>query len=41
METTTRKSHPKYDIDRDMRYLSLLSQSFPSVDTASTEIINL
>ena len=41
METTTRKSHSKYDIDRDMRYLSLLSQSFPSVATASTEIINL
>lgn len=35
------KSHPKYDIDKDMRYLSLLSQSFPSVATASTEIINL
>ena len=41
MEITTRKSHSKYDIDRDMRYLSLLSQSFPSVATASTEIINL
>ena len=37
----TKKSHPKYDIDRDMRYLSLLSQSFPSVAIASTEIINL
>lgn len=35
------ESHPKYDIDKDMRYLSLLSQSFPSVATASTEIINL
>ena len=41
MEIMTRKSHSKYDIDRDMRYLSLLSQSFPSVATASTEIINL
>ena len=37
----TQKSHPKHDIDKDMRYLSLLSQSFPSVATASTEIINL
>ena len=37
----TKKSHPKYEIDRDMRYLSLLSQSFPSVAIASTEIINL
>ena len=36
-----KNSHPKYDIDKDMRYLSLLSQSFPSVATASTEIINL
>ena len=33
--------HPKYDIEKDMRYLSLLSQSFPSVATASCEIINL
>ena len=41
METMTQKSHPKHDIDKDMRYLSLLSQSFPSVATASTEIINL
>lgn len=30
-----------YDIDADMRYLSLLSQSFPTVADASTEIINL
>ena len=36
-----KNSHPKYDINKDMRYLSLLSQSFPSVATASTEIINL
>ena len=33
--------HPQYDIEKDMRYLSLLSQSFPSVATASCEIINL
>lgn len=37
----SQKPHPKYNIDKDMRYLSLLSQSFPSVATASTEIINL
>ena len=30
-----------HDIDADMRYLSLLSQSFPTVADASTEIINL
>ena len=30
-----------YDIDQDMRYLQLLSQSFPTVAEASTEIINL
>lgn len=30
-----------YDIEADMRYLSLLSQSFPTVADASTEIINL
>lgn len=30
-----------YDIDADMRYLSLLSQSFPTIADASTEIINL
>ena len=30
-----------YDIERDMRYLKLLSQSFPTVADASTEIINL
>ena len=33
--------HPTYDIEKDMRYLSLLSQTFPSVATASCEIINL
>lgn len=36
---TSAKHH--YDIDADMRYLSLLSQSFPTVADASTEIINL
>ncbi len=30
-----------YEIDKDMRYLQLLSQSFPTVAEASTEIINL
>ena len=30
-----------YNIDQDMRYLQLLSQSFPTVAEASTEIINL
>ncbi|MDY4853562.1 MAG: fructose-1,6-bisphosphatase [Prevotella sp.] len=33
--------HPTYDIEKDMRYLSLLSQTFTSVATASCEIINL
>ena len=41
METNPQKNYHKCDIDRDIRYLSLLSQSFPSVATASTEIINL
>ena len=30
-----------YNIDRDMHYLQLLSQSFPTIADASTEIINL
>lgn len=30
-----------YDIEKDRRYLELLSQSFPTVADASTEIINL
>lgn len=30
-----------YDIDNDLHYLQLLSQSFPTVADASTEIINL
>ena len=30
-----------YDINGDMRYLTLLSQSFPTVAEASTEIINM
>lgn len=29
------------DIENDMRYLQLLSQSFPTIAGASTEIINL
>ena len=33
------KTH--YDIKDNLRYISLLSQSFPSVAAASTEIINL
>ena len=35
----TPKTH--YDIQNNLRYISLLSQSFPSVAAASTEIINL
>lgn len=31
----------KYDIERDIHYLRLLSKSFPNVPAASTEIINL
>ncbi len=31
----------KYNIDKDLRYLQLLSQSFPNIADASTEIINL
>ena len=30
-----------YDIEKDLRYLTLLSRSFPNVAEASTEIINL
>ncbi|WP_298454355.1 fructose-1,6-bisphosphatase [uncultured Prevotella sp.] len=30
-----------YDIEKDMRYLQLLSQTFPTIADASTEIINL
>lgn len=30
-----------YDIEKDMRYLQLLSQTFPTIAEASTEIINL
>ena len=30
-----------YDINKDMRYLQLLAQSFPTIAEASTEIINL
>ena len=35
----TPKTH--YNIQNNLRYISLLSQSFPSVAAASTEIINL
>ncbi len=31
----------KYNIEKDMRYLQLLSNTFPTVAAASTEIINL
>ena len=31
----------QYDIVKDMRYLELLSHTFPTVAEASTEIINL
>src|SRR5574344_2485572 len=31
----------KYTIEKDLRYLQLLSQSFPNIAEASTEIINL
>ena len=31
----------QYEINKDMRYLQLLAQSFPTVAEASTEIINL
>ncbi len=31
----------KYNIDNDLRYMQLLSQSFPTIADASTEIINL
>lgn len=30
-----------YDIEKDLRYLTLLSHTFPNVAEASTEIINL
>ena len=35
------KQNIHYNNDNDLRYLNLLSQSFPSVAAASTEIINL
>ena len=31
----------KYNIEKDMRYLQLLANSFPTIADASTEIINL
>lgn len=30
-----------YEIENDIRYLQLLSQTFPTIADASTEIINL
>ena len=41
MRIMNKVKHPTYDIEKDMRYLSLLSQTFTSVATASCEIINL
>mgnify|MGYP000874563639 CR=1 FL=1 len=35
------KNMKHYNIEKDMRYLQLLSQSFPTIAEASTEIINL
>ncbi len=32
---------PKYDLNRDRKYLELLAKSFPTIAEASTEIINL
>lgn len=34
-------TYKKYDLKKDERYLQLLSQSFPTIADASTEIINL
>ncbi|MBQ4352705.1 MAG: fructose-bisphosphatase class III, partial [Prevotella sp.] len=34
-------SKHREDIERDMRYLQLLAQSFPTIADASTEVINL
>ena len=34
-------SSNQYDLERDEKYLELLSQSFPTIADASTEIINL
>lgn len=34
-------THKRYDIPKDLRYLQLLSHSFPTIAEASTEIINL
>lgn len=38
---TAMKSTKQYNIEQDMRYLQLLSLSFPTIAEASTEIINL
>ena len=39
--TQTKKTMKPYNIDKDIRYLTLLSKSFPNIASASTEIINL
>ena len=35
------RQHKKYDIEGDIHYLNLLSQTFPNIAEAATEIINL
>ena len=35
------KNMKHYNVEQNMRYLQLLSQSFPTIAEASTEIINL
>ena len=41
MQSKSIHSMKKNEIKRDLRYLQLLSQSFPTIADASTEIINL
>ena len=41
INSTDMKKGKHYDIGKDMRYLQLLSNSFPTIAEASTEIINL
>ena len=41
INSTDMKKSKHYDIGNDMRYLQLLSNSFPTIAEASTEIINL
>ena len=38
---TTMSNEEYKDIEKDLRYLRLLAQSFPTVEAASTEVINL